>query len=68
MKLSRVQQETLDALKGSQWGYLTVEPGCVQPRTAEALVKRGLAVWDWNRGWGDQSGYRVIRLPEPEVV
>jgi hypothetical protein len=43
-----------------------VEPGGVQPRTAEALVKKGLVVWSWNPGWGDQPGSRVIRLPEPE--
>ena len=40
-KLTKVQKETLDALRDGHSTYLEIGPGLVQPRTAEALVNKG---------------------------
>lgn len=65
-KLTPSQKEVLEVLKRSRWKELEVGPGLVEPRTAEALVRKGYCKFDLSAPWGDDKRYRVIRLLDEE--
>lgn len=58
--LTVTQQETVDALKRSRFGFLEVGPQLVQPRTADVLVKKGLCEYDTVKEGA--KAYRILRL------
>lgn len=61
-KLTKAQKETLEALKGSRFGSLEVGPGCVEVRTADALVRKGYCEWGTDQSWPGKPVVRTIRL------
>ena len=67
VRLTRVQRDTLATLRDGT-GCLEVGPGLVQPRTAAALVAKGLCEWTQTAKWGDGPTYRAVRLAEPAAT
>jgi hypothetical protein len=63
--MSKVQQDVIDALRNSRWGYLTVGVGeAVRRNTADALVKKGICIYDHLGSWDGKPAITVIKLAE----